>query len=144
MSAEFSPQISISKRIFAGLLAVWMSGVAFLFCCGTINAQAADVEICPLSKKSHCPKSLVNKEALRIEVLQSDISEIDCCAFLQQVFNKIKKTETSQQIAGIPAKLEAKHSPVVFIAFKLGTFFDYRPHLLNRGDTYLKNQVFRI
>ena len=138
------PPISKAKRICAGLLAVWMSGVVFLFCCGVSNTQASEIESCPLAKKGHCSKSLTSPSAFWIETFQGGAPSFDCCAFLPQLFNKVRKAEASQQIAAVPAQLEIKRPLVIFTNSKRITFFDYRPRLFNRGDTYLKNRVFRI
>lgn len=93
------PQNSTTKRIFAGLLAVWMSGVVFLFCCGASSARAAGAESCPLAKKSRCDKSSTDEDAVRFEAAQDGCPAFNCCGFLPEVFDKIKKAEQSRQIA---------------------------------------------
>lgn len=144
MNAAAFPKNSKTKRICAGLLAVWLSGVVFLFCCGAVNARAAEAESCPLAQKGHCSKSTINKSAFWTETYGENSPYVDCCGFLPQLFNKVRKTESAQQIALGRATVEIKRPPAVFADFKPGAFFSYRPHLFNRGDTYLKNRVFRI
>jgi hypothetical protein len=139
---------SRTKRIFAGLLAVWMSGVVFLFCCGAPNVQAKD-ESCPLAKIGHCDKSSANKPAkdenvFNLEIFQDNGLAFDCCGFFPAIFNKVTTVEKSRQIAAIPVKPEIKSSALVLIKVKTSTFAAYHSPLLNQGGTYLKNKVFRI
>lgn len=134
----------MTKRLSAGLLAVWLSGVVLLFFCGTMKAQAAQIESCPLAKKDHCLKSSSNKDALQFESFQNDNLAFDCCGFLPQFFDKVRKTEQKQQIAENSVKSQVKPPSLVFIKVQPNAFFKYRPRPLNRNGTYLKNQVFRI
>lgn len=149
MQANRLPQNSITKRVFAGLLAVWLSGVVFLFCCGMPNAQAAEAESCPLAKMGRCDKSVSDKpstdeNALRLETFQSDKSALDCCGFLPQVFDKARKAEPVQQIAAAAEKQSIEPPTFAFVKIKSNAFFKYRPRPLNRSGTYLRNRVFRI
>ena len=146
---KIRPQNSRKKRVFAGLLAVWMSGVVFLFCCGMPKAQAAEIESCPLAKASHCRKSASDtspkdEEALRVETFQSGGLAFNCCGFLPQVFDKAKKAEQSLQIADAPKRAIIEPPALVFIKIEPDTFTVYRPRPLNRSGTYLRNRVFRI
>ena len=135
---------SAAKRIFAGLLAVWMSGIVFLLCCAAPEAVAAETESCPLAKKRHCPKSAGDEKTLRFESFGSGGATSDCCGFLPRVFDKVRKIEKAEQIAALPVRI--KSAPQLFGLIKLqpGVFLSYRPPPQNRSGTYLKNQVFRI
>lgn len=145
MKTVFSPQISIAKRTSAGLLAVWMSGIVFLLCCGAMpEAKAAEVESCPLAKKGHCAKSAGDENAVQFVSFQNADSVFDCCGFLPQVFDKARKIERNQLTADVPVKPEIKSPLLVSIKVQPNAFFAYRPRPLNRSGTYLKNQVFRI
>lgn len=144
MKAGSHPQNSATKRIFAGLLAVWLSGVVFLLCCGMPKSQAAEVESCPLAKKGHCAKSSGDENALRFEIVQNADSSFDCCGFLPQVFDKVRKAERNQEVSELPVKLEVSSLSFGFIRIQPSTFYGYRPQPLNRSGTYLKNRVFRI
>jgi hypothetical protein len=147
-------QNSKTKRVFAGLLAVWMSGIVFLFCCGAMpnaKAQGLDAESCPLAKKGHCDKSMnggespVDNNASRFDANPADGSSFDCCGFLPQVFDKARKTENIKQVAAIATTQAAPSLPkFVFIKTAPNAFYSYRPRPLNRSGTYLKNRVFRI
>lgn len=143
-------QINTTKRIFAGLLAVWMSGVVFLFCCGAPKIQAAEAESCPFAKKNHCDKSTIggksstDENAVRFESAQADCPAFNCCGFLPQVFDKVKKAEQSHQIAEASKRMIIESPALVFIKIDSDTFSAYRPRPLNRSGTYLKNRVFRI
>lgn len=144
MKAGFYPQNSVTKRIFAGLLAVWLSGVVFLLCCGMPKAQAAEIESCPLAKKGHCAKSSGDENALRFEIFQNADSSFDCCGFLPQVFDKVRKAERTQVISELPVKLKVPALSFDFIKTQAADSPYYRPRPINRSGTYLKNRVFRI
>lgn len=142
-------QNSMAKRISAGLLAVWMSGVVFLFCCGAPSAKAAEAESCPLAKTHHCDKSTDSKSskdehALKLETFQSNDLAFDCCAFFPRIFSRERNVDKSIQIAEIPAKLKIELPAFTFIEVKTNRFTAYRPRLINQSGTYLKNRVFRI
>lgn len=141
-------QNSKTKRVFAGLMAVWMSGVVFLFCCGAPVVQAK-AESCPLAKTHHCDKSNDSNSSkaetgISFEEFQNNGLAFDCCGFFPTIFNKERNVEKSSQIAGMPAKPEIELPAVVFVKFKQNTFVSYNPLPLNRSGTYLKNRVFRI
>lgn len=144
MKAGFRPQNSKAKRIFAGLLAVWLSGVVFLLCCGMPKVQAAEIESCPLAKKGHCAKSSGDENALRFEIFQNADSSFDCCGFLPQVFDKVRKAERNQEVSELPIKPELPALSFDSIKTQATASLHYRPRPINRSGTYLKNRVFRI
>lgn len=133
-----------AKRIFAGLLAVWLSGVVFLLCCTAPEAKAAETESCPLAKKGHCQKSANDEKALRFESFGSGGTSFDCCGFLPRVFDKFRKTEKSEQVAALPVQVKIAPQSSGFIKLQPVAFSGYRPPPPNRSGTYLKNRVFRI
>lgn len=146
-------QNSKTRRVFAGLLAVWMSGIVFLFCCAAMpaEAQGGEVESCPLAKKGHCDKSTggvespVDENALRFDARRGG-SSFYCCAFLPQIFDKARKTVNVKQIAAAAttATIEASQPKFSLVKTESKVSFGYRPRPLNRSGTYLKNRVFRI
>lgn len=141
-------QNSMTKRIFSGLLAVWMSGVCFLFCCGAPNVQA-EAESCPLAKTNHCGKShgakaSKNDNAPKFESLQNNGLAFDCCGFFPTIFSKERNVEKTNHIAELPATLEIASPALVFVKVKSKAFVACKSRTLNKSGTYLKNQVFRI
>lgn len=143
MKAGFHSRNSVTKRIFAGLLAVWLSGVVFLLCCGMPKAQA-EIESCPLAKIGHCAKSSGDENALRFEIFQNADSSFDCCGFLPQVFDKVRKAERNQEVSELPIKLEVPALSFNFINTQAAASFYCRPRPIDRSGTYLRNRVFRI
>lgn len=143
-------QNSTTKRIFAGLLAVWMSNIVFLFCCETPKAQATEVESCPLAKKGHCHKSASgtsskDENALQLESFQNNDSAFDCYRFLPRFFDKVRKVEKGEQIiVAANTKPEVKSLSLAFIKNRPIAFSNYHPRPLSGSGTYLKNRVFRI
>lgn len=143
-------QNSKTKRIFAGLLAVWMSGIVFLLCCGAMQAKSgAEIESCPLAKSEHCGKSKSGNPNLdesdpQIKAVFSESASFDCCGFLPYVFNKIKKSENIQQIVAVKSRVVIDPPSFISIKNEPENFFSYCSRPLNKSGTYLKNRIFRI
>ncbi len=133
-----------TKRVIASLLAIWLSGVVFLFCCETSKAKASETESCPLSKTSHCNKKLTEKTVSQLASLQTENQTIDCCRFPSQVFDKARKLETNQQPAVVAASVKVPTAKFSFVKCEFSSPKIYRSLVYNRGSTYLKNCVFRI
>jgi hypothetical protein len=133
-----------TKRVIAGLLAVWLSGVVFLFCCETSQAKTSETESCPLAKKNHCNKNSADANALELVSLQTENQTFDCCRFPFQVFDKARKIEPIQQAATISAVLKIPTPRFSFVKtdFKFPTVYQSFVH--NRSSTFLRNCVFRI
>lgn len=161
-------KVSYPHRILAGLLAIWLSGVVLLFCCGNMETKAAaaaanETEFCPLSKSgsgsgsgasSHCNKKSVSAAEAEAETdfakFQSQSKIFDCCGFLPKIFDKARaavggKNQKSSATAAV--SLSGVSAPKFSFAFT-GFVFDspkvYQPVVHNRGSTHLKNCVFRI
>lgn len=136
---------AFTQRIVSGVLVLWLSGVALLFCCGNMQAQAAaEAESCPLAKTSHCNKRAGGETKVDFARFQREQSlTFDCCGFLPKVFDKARKIEKNPQAtATTAAKISAAKFSFVVEARKAPKV--YRPPVRNRGGTYLKNCVFRI
>jgi hypothetical protein len=133
-----------TKRVVAGLLAFWLSGVVFLFCCETSKAKASETESCPLSKTSHCNKKLTQETASQLALLQTENQTVDCCLFPSQVFDKARKFETNQQPAEVSSIVKTPATKFFFVERKFSSSKVYHSLILNRGSTHLKNCVFRI
>jgi len=133
-----------TKRVIASLLAIWLSGVVFLFCCETSKAKASETESCPLSKTSHCNKKLTGKTVSQLASLQTENQTIDCCRFPSQVFDKARKLETNQQPAEVSSIIKPPTPKFFFVERKFSSPKVYRSLILNLGSAHLKNCVFRI
>lgn len=138
--------LSKTKRVLSGALAVWLSGVLFLVCCGVSFAKndKSEAATCPLAKKGHCSRSAKSGDGERLTFSLKDTSTTDCCAFLSLVYNKNRKTESSIQIAELPAKTGLKEPAFVIVKTSIAVAVSYRPPFFDRSETYLKNRVFRI
>lgn len=141
-----SSPVSKTKRILSGALAVWLSGVVFLVCCGVNYAKPAlpETASCPLAKKGHCSQSAQSEENEKTAVALKDVPASDCCAFLSFVYNKSRKTESSVQIAELPGETFLKESAFVVKSKSRAVAVIYRPPIFDRTGTYVKNRVFRI
>ncbi len=133
-----------TKRIIAGLLTVWLSGVVFLFCCETSKANASETESCPLSKTNHCNKKSTNETVSLTISFQAENHTIDCCRFSSQVFDKARKLETNQPTAEVSSIVKTPAAKFFFVERKFSSPKVYHPLILNRGSAYLENCVFRI
>ncbi len=143
MNANVSRQ-TINKTV-SGLLVFWLSGLLFLFCCEMPQAQAAEAETCPLAKTNRCAKQAQSENGTAdFASIQTHSRMLDCCRFLPNIFDKARKVESNQQTAVMPAKIRinAARFSIAKVDFNASEF--YQPFVLNRGSTYLKNQVFRI
>lgn len=131
-----------TKRIFAAALAVWLSGIVVLFCCGSMPVQAAGAEIesCPLAKKGKCAKTI--ETASTVSLKQSPPT-FDCCAFPAKIFDKSKKLEKSSESTR-PAQTIQIAEPRFFIVervFKSPKF--HHSYVRDYSGTHLRNCVFK-
>jgi hypothetical protein len=131
------------KRVVASLLAVWLSGAVFLFCCEMPKAKASEVESCPLKKASHCDKIATGETVSPVASLAAENHTIDCCRFPSQVFDKARKLETNQQPAETPAIVKVQSPEFVRFKTKSQSPNFYHSVIRNRGSTFLYNCVFR-
>ena len=128
----------------ASLLAVWLSGAVFLFCCEMPKAKASETESCPLKKASHCDKKADGEIVSPSASLAAENHTIDCCRFPAQVFDKARKLETQQQAAKAPAIVKVPSPEFAVFKIKPHTPNFYQSVVRNRGSTFLRNCVFRI
>ncbi|HEX3100402.1 MAG TPA: hypothetical protein VHQ01_01345 [Pyrinomonadaceae bacterium] len=125
----------------AGVMAVWLSGVVFLFCCHT--ASAAPVDSCPMAKMSaHCDKGMKQNNASHVVTP----SAVDCiqCGFLPVVFDKSRKVDqVHKQLTPAIARIAVHFDPLVFAvpAAKAPPLYARVPV---RERIFIKNCVFRI
>ena len=133
-----------TKRVVAGLLVVWLSGVVFLFCCDTSKAKASESESCPLSKINHCNKKSTEKTVSQLASLQTVNQTLDCCGFPSQVFDKARKLETNQQPAEVSSIVKIPAPRFFFAEWEFSSPKVYHSLILDRASTHLKNCVFRI
>ena len=134
----------IVHKALTGFMAVWLSGVVFLLCCQTMNAKAMAADSCPLAKKSeHCNKAKKADQKSPVFEFKGE-SRVECCSFLQAVFDKARKIEQGQEQVAITPKV----SPVRFApptpASILPTFTTLHSHVQDRHGTFKRNCVFRI
>src|SRR5438045_2855321 len=87
---------TFTRRSLAGFMALWLSGVVFLFLC---HAQAATaMETCPLVKLgAHCDKADKEKDAKKV-TKQTNETGMDCCAFIPTLFDKTRTSDSNQQV----------------------------------------------
>jgi len=133
-----------TKRVVAGLLAIWLSGAVFLLCCETSKAEVSIVESCPLKKASHCDKKSTDETVPQFASLGAENHTIDCCRFPSQTFDKARKLETHQQPAQVPANVKVPTPKFASFKTKPESPSFYQSFVRNRGSTHLRNRVFRI
>jgi hypothetical protein len=135
---------SATKSI-AAFMVFWLSGILFLLCCGTMQAQAKDAEFCPLAAKgkSHCDKAKKDND-LPVVSKQSDNLNFDCCGFLPAVFDKTRKIEKNQQIALPVAKIKVDSPIFSLVENNFEVAAGYRPPILRQERIFIKNCIFRI
>lgn len=133
-----------SQQIVSSALVIWLSGVVLLFCCGNMEAQAAERDSCPLAKTSHCDKRSSGENNPDFARFQKESQTLDCCDFLPKVFDKARKIEKIPQVATAAATAEIRAPKFSFVVERVKAPRAYQPLVHDRGSTYLKNCVFRI
>lgn len=132
------------RASLAGLMAVWLSGVLFLFCCEKMNAAVADADSCPLAKMlQHCDKAAkANSNAILVEAIEQN--RVDCCGFLPAVFDKNRKVEREQkQVSPTLRAVTVKFYPPVAFDYSLRSYTGY-VSISHQSNLSVKNCVFRI
>lgn len=144
MESFLSQKNTVAKRIFAGLLTIWMSGLLFVFCCEMPKAQASTGENCPLAKKGYCAKTSDKSSSDSVSVSAATSDILDCCRFLSLFFNKNRTIEQSPSIALLSPRLKIKSAAFFPLKNQFDYLPDYRAPFFKRTNVYLTNCVFRI
>jgi hypothetical protein len=134
-----------AKKVLAGTMIFWLSGLLFLFCCEMpTHAQADESDSCPLAKINHCDKKTAGENSLQSAALQAETKGFDCC-ILPNIFDKARKVENVPPIVYAAAPAITISAPK-FLPAKIEFDFPaiYQSPVLSRHETYLKNRVFRI
>ena len=134
----------ILRNSLAGFMAVWLSGVLFLFCCPEMKA-AVEADSCPLMKmSSHCDHA-AKQETANDSVEGVKPACFECCAFLPVVFDKSRKIDVVQKQIMAPAEeLVVKKFEFPGIRFTAPGPTAFEPWVPDRHAAYLMNGVFRI
>lgn len=142
LSAKFSKPATTT---IAAFMVFWLSGVLFLLCCGTMQAQASNTEFCPLAAKgqSHCNKGKIKSDLPAVSK-HSGNQFLDCCGFLPAVFDKTRKIEKNQQIALPAAKIKVDLPKFSFAENNFQIAADYHLPVLRQEKIFIKNCIFRI
>lgn len=135
-----------STAPIAAFMVSWLSGVLFLFCCGTMQeARAADAEFCPLAAKgrSHCDKTKESGDEPIFSAATSHL-KFDCCGFLPAVFDKTRKIEKTEQTTEPAAKIKVAPPEFSCDGDDFETTSEYRSIIRKQEKIFIKNCVFRI
>ena len=132
------------NKTVSGLLVFWLSGLIFLFCCEMPKAQAAETDSCPLAKISHCDKQTAGESDSSGASFQIYTRALNCCRLVPAIFDKARKIEQIPQTSEALTTPEISSPKFSIVERKIEFVRTYRPPVLNRGGTYLKNRVFRI
>ncbi|MGH9819290.1 MAG: hypothetical protein ACRD43_03900 [Pyrinomonadaceae bacterium] len=129
---------------FAGFLAVWLSGVVFLFCCEKINARTSESDFCPLAGMSDdCPMAKPqNANAAVIETTEDECNE--CCDFLPVVFDKSRKVDQNQKALAAPSNIvvvQFTPQSVIHTTIENGARYT---RVASSNKIFVINCVFRI
>ncbi len=131
-----------TKKIVAASLVFWLSGILFLFCCETSQAQTSETESCPLAKTEHCSKQSDGKQPAEFASIQPQT--LGCCRFLPPIFDKTVKIEKIQKIESALSTVKISQPKFIVVKSEFPAAKNFRPVVINRENTYLKNCVFRI
>lgn len=132
------------RKILAGTMAVWLSGIVFLACCQQLNARSMEMESCPLAKMSeHCDKA-TRQDADRAFVELTEQPSVDCCGFLPVVFDKSRKIEQAEKQVAITSSVVALKFSLPPILKITPSFSAFRSRTPDRHGIFVENCVFRI
>jgi hypothetical protein len=135
-----------SRKVLAGFLTVWLSGVALLLFCN-MPAMGADGSSCPLAKASkashgHCDRTKNSKDAQLVS--NRTPQAFDCCAFIPGFFDKSRKVERdvqSDQPTEKVSRLGFTFASVVKVLHRESAYTSFRPI---HDRIFIQNHVFRI
>lgn len=131
------------RKFTSGLLAVWLSGFVFLFCCGTMPFKAAETDFCPLAKYGgHCDKSNQAGDAPTFSS-ESD-TKFNCCEFIPKVFNKFRNLENTQKAVQPADKLKIERPQFVAVQSHFEPARTFHQPVFPPEKIHIKNCVFRI
>lgn len=148
MSQQFSKS-KLSSRFVALLLCFWLSGAVCVLACGT----AAQTEKTSVAGASTCPMhnhqaaeadSQTNSKTANFSEHQNHAPKMNCCAFGYFLTNSAQTSgQTNLSFAAAtaaPVKFNFPANARREISFPR----IYQTIPRTRGDTYLRNRVFRI
>lgn len=134
----------LALKAIAGSMAVWLSGVVFLFCCHVQNTRAAEMDSCPLVKLgTHCDKAGKEKNSEKV-TNQTNEHGMDCCAFIPVFFDKTRTIDTNQQTAVAPPIATVVKPRRAEAQTNFAPAYPYLSTVLSKNNTFLKNRTFRI
>lgn len=124
-------------------MAFWLTGLVFLLCCGMMDSPAS-VEFCPLAKAgSHCDKMKAEIDLPKFSG-ESDGFNFDCCGFLPQLFDKVRKLEKFQETAQVSDKLKIDLPRFSLVQNNFHLSENYYAPIFASNKIFIKNRVFRI
>jgi len=133
---------SVIHRSFTAFLAVWLSGVVLLFCCGQLNARASEGDHCPLAKMAgHCSKA---EQQTAAPVAVEGSPECFDCAFLPVLFDKARKLESPQKHFAAPVVAATLVEPPIRVAAIAPVPSIYETRLADSRRIFIRNRVLRI
>lgn len=136
---------NILQRSLAGFMAVWLSGVVFLFCCPQVKAAAEEADSCPLIKMgSHCDKA-AGQNSSNNSIERTTTPCFECCAFLPLVFDKSRKIDTVQKQVLVSVEVVvASKFEFAKISARPVPSSRFITRIADRGESYLVHRSFRI
>jgi len=124
-------------------MAVWMSGLVFLFCCGPTKAAIDETQHCPLGKpEHHCDTPADVPESSSVSRAEGVC--VECCGFLPAVFDKARKVDQPQPPAATPERIAVRPRLLTPRPIRIACVPAYRGRLTDKSRTFISTQVFRI
>ena len=130
------------KQVMSGLLVVWLSGFAFLFCCHAPRTAAQNGEFCPLAKAGrHCAKSKTD-DAPNFSKPQNQT--LDCCGFISTFFDKVRKIEKTEFAVEFGGIVKFGLPQIFAVQKDVETTENYRSLIFSRQKIFIENRAFLI
>lgn len=131
------------KKLTSGLMAVWLSGFVFLFCCGTMPFQAAETDFCPLAKAGgHCNKSKESNDSPKFS--GDSTASFNCCEFLPKVFDRFRNVEKAQKAVQPADKPLVERPRFIAVETNFKQVQIFHQPIFPKENIHIKNCVFRI
>ena len=133
----------ILRKTVAGFMALWLSGVVFVFCCYANSAVAHKPEFCPMHTASHHCDGMMPQNDGSSNVGRVEGVCFDCCGYLPAVFDKARKVDQAPPVTA-PERVALKPRLITPRPTRAPLAPAYRTRLPDKSRTFISTQVFRI
>jgi len=133
----------IIRKSLSGFMALWLSGVVFLFCCDANSAVTHVTEFCPMHTASHHCDGMMQQDEGSSTVGRLEGVCFGCCGYLPAVFDKARKVDQPAPVTA-PERVAVTPRRITPRPIRAPLAPAYRARLADKSRTFISTQVFRI